>query len=230
MVPKAKKPVKPPETAPDDPTTTPETGTDPAELLESPVTRSRVIVIDPGHGLPDPGAVGPGGLTEEETNLKIGVALKDKLKAQGYKVIMTRYDHRVSGGVPLNVTSFKKIKSSGLRHRVEISKSYSADLFISIHCNAATSQQAHGFEVFHNKRGAADAVLVYEAMKAAMPDHKPRRCEPAKFYVLRKNHAPAILVECEFLSNPGQERWLRNPSTVALLAEAVAQGVLAGEK
>mgnify|MGYP000402693316 FL=1 len=97
----------------------------------------RTVVIDAGHGGHDPGAIGPSGLKEKDVNLKIARALKEKLDQEGRKfgitnVYLTRSDDRF---IPLE-------------ERTGIAKKMGADLFISIHCNAAKSREAYGIETY----------------------------------------------------------------------------------
>jgi len=97
----------------------------------------RTVVIDPGHGGHDPGAIGPTGLKEKDVTLAIAKALKSKLEQSGRefgisRVILTREDDRF---IPLE-------------ERTGIAKREHADLFISIHCNAAKDSDAHGIETY----------------------------------------------------------------------------------
>lgn len=97
----------------------------------------RTIVIDPGHGGHDPGAVGPTKLKEKDVNLAVAKALKKKLDLAGSsfgvsRVILTREDDRF---IPLE-------------ERPAIAKKEKADLFISIHCNAAKNRDARGIETY----------------------------------------------------------------------------------
>lgn len=97
----------------------------------------RTVVIDAGHGGHDPGAIGPSGLKEKQVTLEIAKALKEKLDRDGRKhgitnVYLTRSDDRF---IPLE-------------ERTGIAKKQGADLFISIHCNAARDKQAYGTETY----------------------------------------------------------------------------------
>jgi N-acetylmuramoyl-L-alanine amidase len=107
-------------------------------LSEALGLKIRTIVIDAGHGGHDPGAIGPSGLKEKDVTLKIAKALKKKLDEDGRKygitnVYLTRSDDRF---IPLE-------------ERTGIAKKLGADLFISIHCNAARDKQAYGTETYY---------------------------------------------------------------------------------
>ena len=109
-----------------------------SSLSEALGLKIRTVVIDAGHGGHDPGAIGPTGLKEKDVNLRIAKALKEKLDKDGKqfgitKVYMTRSTDKF---IPLE-------------ERTAIAKKQGADLFISIHCNAARSKQAYGIETYY---------------------------------------------------------------------------------
>jgi N-acetylmuramoyl-L-alanine amidase len=109
-----------------------------SSLSEALGLKIRTVVIDAGHGGHDPGAIGPSGLKEKEVTLNVAKALKEKLDKDGKKygitnVYLTRSDDRF---IPLE-------------ERTGIAKKYGADLFISIHCNAARDKQAYGTETYY---------------------------------------------------------------------------------
>ncbi len=95
------------------------------------------VVIDPGHGGHDPGAIGPSGLKEKDVNLKIAKALKKQLEKEGKKIGITK--------VYLTRETDKFIP---LEERTAIAKKLKADLFISIHCNASRDRKASGIETY----------------------------------------------------------------------------------
>lgn len=97
----------------------------------------RKVVIDAGHGGHDPGAIGPSGLKEKDVTLKIAKALKEKLQREGKKYGIEE--------VSLTRDSDKFIR---LEERTNIARKKGADLFISIHCNAAKNKHAHGIETY----------------------------------------------------------------------------------
>jgi N-acetylmuramoyl-L-alanine amidase len=108
-----------------------------SSLSEALGLKIRTVVIDAGHGGHDPGAIGPSGLKEKDITLKVAKALKAKLDREGRqfgitKVYLTRSDDRF---IPLE-------------ERTGIAKKYGADLFISIHCNAARDKRAYGTETY----------------------------------------------------------------------------------
>jgi N-acetylmuramoyl-L-alanine amidase len=93
----------------------------------------KTIVIDPGHGGKDPGAISPAGLKEKDINLKVAKLLQDDLEKRGFKVILTR-----ARDVYLT-----------LQERVDVAKKYNADLFVSVHANSNKAKYISGIEVYH---------------------------------------------------------------------------------
>ncbi|MXZ13306.1 MAG: AMIN domain-containing protein [Candidatus Dadabacteria bacterium] len=108
-----------------------------ASLKQALGLKVRTIVIDPGHGGHDPGAIGPSGLREKDVNLKIAKRLRERLIEEGKSfgienVYLTRSSDRF---IPLE-------------ERTAIAKKRKADIFISIHCNGARRKKAHGIETY----------------------------------------------------------------------------------
>ncbi len=125
-----------------------------SSLSEALGLKIKTVVIDAGHGGHDPGAIGPTGLKEKDVNLRIAKALKQKLDKDGGKFGITK--------VYLTRSTDKFIP---LEERTAIAKKHGADLFISIHCNAARNKQAYGIETYYlslTKDKAALAVAARE--------------------------------------------------------------------
>lgn len=115
----------------------PKDGEDISTLRGALGLKVKTVVIDPGHGGHDAGALGPTGLKEKDVNLKIAKALKSNIEQDGQnigitRVILTRNDDRF---IPLE-------------ERTAIAKKLNADLFVSIHCNAAKNKNAYGIETY----------------------------------------------------------------------------------
>ena len=178
----------------------------------------KVIVIDPGHGGRDPGAVGPGGTEEKEVNLAIAHLVKSRLE-RDFTVFMTRQNDET---VTLNTRS-------------AFSNAKRADLFISIHCNAATNPAATGMEIF-TSRGQTRADSLATCIMAQMADEFPVLPvrgdwadgdvdKEAGLYVLMHTEAPAVLVEMAFITNPDEEKLLASTEGKRKFAAAIARGV-----
>ncbi len=102
-------------------------------MIDPKTFRIKTIVIDPGHGGKDPGAIGRDGLKEKDVNLAVALKLADLLKKEtNFNVILTR----------------KKDRYISLGDRTKIANSRKADLFVSIHCNATRKRKTRGFEAY----------------------------------------------------------------------------------
>lgn len=217
--------------------------------------RIDTIVIDPGHGGKDPGAIGRSGLREKDVVLDISKRLKRILERYRIKVILTRDTDRFIS----------------LWQRANIANTNKADFFISIHANAFRSRWTSGFEVYYlsdalddNARAveaAENAALDLEAgldfrptdhLKATLWDIvntenrvesielanvlcdsiegqlycKNRGVKSARFYVLKHAHAPSVLIEVGFISNKKEEAQLRKSSYRQEIADALAKGII----
>ena len=185
-------------------------------IREAPSARRTLLglrfVIDPGHS-PDPGAVGPTGLTEKEANLRIALRLKKDLEREGAQVILTRSD---SSALPLY-------------DRPKIAVREQADMFISIHNNALPEGTNpfinNGISVYYyHPHSAALARAVHDALidELDLPDF-------GRYYgnlaVSRPTQYPAILVECAFMTIPEQEALLKTDKFRKNISHAVIEGI-----
>lgn len=170
---------------------------------------ARTICVDPGHGGKQPGAV-YGGKMEKDAALSIALKLKAKLKAVGYNVIMTR-------DTDVDVS---------LKRRCEISNGAGTDAFVSIHLNAAGRTSASGAETW--EWGQAQSKLADSVQKelVAASGFKDRgvKCSTA-FYVLKHTKAPALVVECGFISNKTERERLFDDATQDKIAAGIARGI-----
>jgi N-acetylmuramoyl-L-alanine amidase len=169
------------------------------------------VIVDAGHGGHDPGARTVSGSREKVVTLDTSRRLAAILRRNGFRVIETRStDHYVS-----------------LSRRAAISNAHPRAIFVSIHYNWARRRGARGIEVFyHEIRGRRLAANILRESLRAYPTHN-RGIKTARFYVLRNNRRPAVLVELGFLSNSADNRRIQNPATRQRLAEAVAAGIIA---
>ncbi|MFA6075807.1 MAG: N-acetylmuramoyl-L-alanine amidase [Negativicutes bacterium] len=172
------------------------------------------ICIDAGHTGVDPGAVGARGTHESDINLRIAQILRDKLEARGCSVIMTR-------------ALYYQPALDDLARRAEISNNYESDYFVSIHCNAATTTAAHGFEVYYFNGSRMGNILAGKICQQL--DNQlvfaNRGIKPADFQVLRETNCPAVLVECGFITNPDEEKFLLGILGQVAVAQAIADGL-----
>ena len=219
------------------------------------VHRIQRIVIDPGHGGRDYGAISPRGTVEKRLVLDIARTVRDELKKEGLEVVMTRNSDIF---IPL-------------AQRAHIANKKNADFFVSIHANASESRSLRGFEIYYLSEATDDLALALQRaedsslrFETAKWDHPPNglktivwdlketenrresihiakfvtdavmessevsdhRIRSAQFYVLKWTECPAVLVETGYLTNLEDEHRLNNPSYRRRLALGIVGGLL----
>jgi N-acetylmuramoyl-L-alanine amidase len=174
--------------------------------------RGRVVVmIDPGHGGKDPGAIGIGGLREKDVILPISQRVAQVLQQNGVQVVMTRNsDYFVS-----------------LPGRVQMAERAKADLFVSIHANAVGGGRTNvnGLETYYYDSGLGLARAVHNSIRQSV-NIRDRKVRRARFFVLRKSSMPSILVETGFLTGGEDSAKLRSPAFQNQMGDAIARGIL----
>lgn len=212
----------------------------------------RSVVLDPGHGGKDPGAIGVGGLREKEVTLRLAKALRPRLEARGFRVLLTR----------------ERDQTLSLEERTAFAEGVGGDVFISLHTNAAKRRSAHGIETYyldesherHSRRVAArengvpfdrlDELqrTVAQFRVSELSTHSARlantihasvisgvRSSHGKvedlgvkrgpFYVLFLSNMPAILLETGFLTNRAEASRLRSDFYIQVLAEQISRAL-----
>lgn len=185
------------------------------------------VIIDPGHGLPDGGAVGVSGSIEQEINLDISKKLCEVLEAKGVRVIMTREDE--NGIWDDENDSIRKKKVEDMNNRLDIMKKSKANLFISIHMNSFPNHSASGLRIFYAPNHEEIKPLA-ENIQSRIQDITGTSINIVKsadksLFLMKNPPLPAILVECGFLSNPTEEKKLQEPDYQARLAWAMADAI-----
>ncbi|GFO57801.1 N-acetylmuramoyl-L-alanine amidase [Geomonas silvestris] len=225
----------------------------PAKSSQFKPGKIRRIVVDPGHGGHDPGAMSPSGTREKDIVLQIGLKLAQKIREElGIDVVMTR-----STDVFIE-----------LQERTAIANKVGADLFISIHANASLNRAASGIETYYlnlaktekvaqlaakengtslEKVSVLQAVLfdlmanyklndsahlaeevqrsLYKKALTGYPSVKNLGVKQGPFYVLVGATMPSILVETAFVSNEKDEQKLKDPQYQEITAEGILSGV-----
>ena len=214
---------------------------------------NRKIVLDPGHGGKDPGAIGIGGSTEKDIVLSIAKKLAVKLrKEMGVQVVLTRKDDRFVA----------------LENRTAIANAEDADLFISLHMNASPNGEAKGIETYYLDNTTDEAALRLAArengtsrkqvsdlqfilsdmtqnmkledsitlahrlqsstvagMAQAVGEVKDLGVKKALFYVLVGARMPSVLIEMFFITNRNEGRAMGQPGGQEAMVEALMQGI-----
>jgi N-acetylmuramoyl-L-alanine amidase len=179
-----------------------------------------IICIDPGHGGPDPGAVGLYGTKESIVNLQVAFRLQALCQRAGFVPMLTR-----------NQDAFVELTLRGL-----MANNAGADCFVSLHCNAAARRDAWGLEVWTTRgQTASDPLAQQVCLQLKGAFNVPFRAELSdgdldkeeNYRVLVVAKCPAILVEMGFLSNPPTESLLKSPAHQEQMAAAILRGIQA---
>lgn len=185
------------------------------------------IVIDPGHGGPDGGAVAPSGLLEKDVTLGVGLALRDLLTAAGATVVMTRERDEDISGLP--DAGLRERWRAAHRRRVEIANRSGADVALSIHANAVPSPRWYGAQTFYSNASPVDAKALAEHIQRELKHitgGTEREASPhVEHFLLEHAAMPAVVVEVGFLSNPQEAELLARRDYQAKLAWAIFVGL-----
>ena len=172
-------------------------------------------MLDPGHGGKDPGAVS-GSYTEKSIVLKVSNLVKQKLEAQGAKVKMTRTGDTYPS----------------LPERVAFSKNNYAEIFVSIHVNAASSTAATGAETFYSVstgdmyKEDIDLATFVNNQIVKNAEMKNRGVRKYPYYVINNMDIPSILVELGFISNPQDRAKLVSNEYIEIYAQSIYNGII----
>jgi N-acetylmuramoyl-L-alanine amidase len=168
------------------------------------------VVIDAGHGGFDRGGIPGQRVPEKDMALDVAQRLAKKLRAAGFRVVMTR-DSDVF------VT---------LGERVRIANSYRDAIFVCIHFNSASRVAANGIETYYYSTESATLAANIHRQVVAGTSTDNRGIRRRGYFVLRRTGIPAVLVECGFLTNPGEAQLVLQSSYRDRLAEQIAAGVM----
>lgn len=217
--------------------------------LPTGLRRVQTVVVDPGHGGKDPGALGVGGLREKDVTLRLAKRLAGELEARGFRVVSTRADDRYLG----------------LEERTAIAESVGGDVFVSLHANASRRRSVRGIETYfldenHERHSVTVAARengvdrshvnalqrtlarlrvsevsphsrrLAELVQRELVTGLPERYHPVAdlgvkkgpFYVLFLSSMPAVLVESGFLTNRTEARRLGDDRYLDAVAERIA--------
>ncbi|AFZ48443.1 N-acetylmuramoyl-L-alanine amidase [Cyanobacterium stanieri PCC 7202] len=170
-----------------------------------------LVIIDPGHGGRDPGAIGIGGLQEKDVILPISQEVARILEQQGIQVRLTR-----------NNDTFVSLEG-----RTNMANSLNADLFVSIHANAISMSRpdVNGLETYYFQTGRNLAATIHRNILQRL-NIRDRNVRQARFYVLRNARMPSVLVETGFVTGREDAPRLRDPNFQRQMAQAIAAGII----
>ena len=183
----------------------------------------KLIYIDPGHGGRDPGAIYKD-IYEAPINLEISKILAQKLEKLGAIVYLTR-----TGDYDISDTNAWNKKHSDLQNRVNLIENANADLYLSIHLNADTSNKWKGAQVFYDDVNDKNKILAETLQESFKKNLKSTRTvkEISTYYMYRRiKNVPGALVEVGFLTNANERYLLRQNSYQNKVCDAIIEGVL----
>lgn len=163
------------------------------------------VVIDPGHGGKDGGAVSKSGLLEKDLNLSVSSTFNDILILCGIDTVMTRSDDKLV--CDENDPALKgKVKLTDLKNRLSIGKDNPSAVFISVHMNTFPEEKYNGLQIYfspNNENSFFLAKSIQDDICRVMQNDNNRKVKKAgsNIYLLDRMESPAILIECGFLSN-----------------------------
>lgn len=176
-----------------------------------PMERLHRIVIDPGHGGEDGGAVSCTGKSESNFNLQISLRVNDLLHLMGYSTVMIR---TTDTSVHTSGQTIAQKKVSDLKQRVRIVERTTNPILVSIHQNTFPESQYSGAQVFYSSSdgSAALAECIQNHFVSSLNPGSNRKIKKGSgIYLLDQISVPGVLVECGFLSNPQEEEKLATP-------------------
>lgn len=180
----------------------------------------KVVVIDPGHGGKDSGAISDNTIQEKDVTLKVAkelLRLNETIFEGRFDIYLTRY----------------KDTLISLKDRTKLTRALNADMFISLHCNHAKNSNAKGIEVYvHN----SDSSFTNEAIESGLSvlnestqklGFKKRVMKFANFQVLREtiNFCPSVLLEMGFMSNTDEADYFLKSKNIKALALTALLGI-----
>jgi N-acetylmuramoyl-L-alanine amidase len=187
-----------------------------AQMDEGPRVRKTsrtftTVVLDPGHGAHDSGARSRRGLLEKDLALDIALRLAPKLRAAGFRTVLTR----------------KSDVFIPLERRSAISGQFENAVFVSIHLNDCRRRAVNGVESYYFSDESKRMAHVMVHALAAGTRSPDRGARVARFRVLRTNENPAVLMECGYLSSPSESALLGSAAYRERVAESLARGIIA---
>lgn len=187
----------------------------------------QVILLDPGHGGVDGGAVSKSGLVEKDITLKIALFLRDYLQQGGAYVVLTReQDHDLADE---NTDRISKRKAEDLMKRVHMIKEKHANTVISIHLNAFPQKQYSGAQTFYYPKLEANqrlASFIQRELIQSLENTKRVPKQKGNVYLLKESSVPTVLVEAGFLSNDQEAKLLATEDYQKKIAASIYTGII----
>lgn len=185
--------------------------------------KGRKIVIDPGHGGSDSGAIGPTGVMEKSVTLRIANEVRRLLVKEGATVYMTR-----EADIEVSPKRAAATDIEELQARCDVANENKADIFVSIHMDSFTNKAAKGTTGYYYALGNKRSRVLADKIRAGVIDQigtQSRGTQSCNFYVVKHTDMPATLVEVAFISNESEEKLLDSEEGIQKAAMGIADGI-----
>ena len=190
----------------------------------------KIVLLDPGHGGEDPGAVSDySGIKEKDLNLYIANRVKELLEKENIKVLMTRTEDRLE--YEPGTTSVTQKRKQDLLRRKQMMDTCGADIVVSIHMNKFKQTQYYGAQTFYPPgctEGQKLAGLIQTSLRELVDPQNTRQAlvKKEEIIIVKNWKTPITIVECGFLSNEEEERKLQTQEYHDKLAYAIKDGIV----
>ena len=186
--------------------------------------KGKKIVLDPGHGGNDAGAIGPTGVMEKTVTLKVALELRRLLEAEGAIVIMTRETDRTVSEKGAAASDIEELGA-----RCDVANRNKADIFISIHADSFTRPEARGTTgYYYSKSTSGKGQQLADCIRRNLVEQlgtPSRGTQPCNFFVVKHTDMPATLIELGFISNKEEEKLLDSKEGVQKAAQGILDGI-----
>ena len=165
-------------------------------------SEERIVIIDPGHGGEDCGAIGINGAYEKDINLSVALLMGEYLQEKGYAVVFTRTEDKLLYLPEENIKGIRKI--SDLKNRCKVAAEYPTAVFVSIHMNSFGDSRYSGTQVYHSGNDGSYrlATSIQERVRDDLQSDNDRRVKRGEgLYLLENIENDCVIVECGFFSN-----------------------------
>ena len=195
-----------------------------SSVIKEAVGESVQYIIDPGHGIPDGGAVAPDGTTEQELNLEIGKMVQKVLNKNKVNCILTREDEN---SIYNDGNSIHEKKVSDIRARIALADKYNEVPLVSIHLNTFPDASVHGIQVFYKENDETSRVIAQDLQNEFNKNLQSDNTKVIKpisknIYLFSHIENPAILIECGFISNQDELNKLKTQEYQKIVAQNIA--------
>ncbi len=198
-----------------------------AVFIDRPTRGGHILILDPGHGGADGGAVSVTNTPESRINLDIALRARELASFFGVDTVMTRESEDIA--YPDSAGTIRAKKVWDTKGRTELVNSVDNAFLISIHQNKFTSAKPSGSQVFYapteKSREAAD--IFQSKLLALAPGNRQNATQiPDSVYIMNHVDCPAVLIECGFISNIVEAKKLEDPEYQTALAATIVGAYL----